>query len=154
RAVNLLTYNEEGWRHVENTWGEGAALVYARIPESEFSGGTPGARQAYYRQNPDALLIKSWLEGRPNPDNQADQVGDYYDNGKDYATAQEMFGEDIWDIVRESRLLPDYVPGDREAGAAWAEFHERYPQFSQWREWWYALMPDLEDNQLNNNQRG
>src|SRR5690606_18962231 len=116
---------------IEQTWGEGAALVYARIPASEYAGGRPGERDAYYMSNPQAFLIKAWLEGRPEvTEQEPDPDGSIYDNGADYEEAMRLFGADIWDVVAEAMRLPAYDPDNKETGRIWGQFHDANPQYS------------------------
>lgn len=145
RAVSHLAYNRSGWEYVERTWGEGAMLTFARIPKSEFYGGEEGARDAYYIQHPEAMLIKSWLEGRPRvweEEIEAESEDFAYNNGADYQEAERLFGADIWDVVKRAMQLPAYNPDDKSTGKIWGQFHEANPQYAQWRDWWYALLPD------------
>jgi hypothetical protein len=53
-----------------------------------------------------------------------------------------MFGDNIWQVVNEYYATPKYVQGGDNT--AWIAFKEKYPQYDQWRVWWYALMGNQE----------
>lgn len=147
-AANLLAYNPDAWNTIEQTFGEGSLLLYYRRPP--YKENDP-ARSDYYRQYPQAFLVGAWLNGRPTiPTEQGsnEDIGPTgssfeYDLGKDYEEARRKFGPDIWDIVKQAKQLPAYVKGNAESTAAWVGFHEQYPQYSPWSDWWYANLPDL-----------
>jgi hypothetical protein len=143
RAINLAGYNPNEHAYVEKTFGKGSVQRWALIPASEFAGGEEGARAAYYRQYPAVFEVKAWIDGRPQPYVERDETLDQpfeRNFGKDYETAKEMFGKDIWGIVKQYYTIPPYTPGGDNK--AWIAFKEKYPQFDAWADWWYALLPD------------
>lgn len=131
-ARNYRSQHEE----LEGMFGEGIVMKWAMQPPYE-EGST--ARAEYWRKNPEVFLAHSWINGRPTTD--TDNRWDGYNFGKDYAEAVKRFGPEIWDIVRASRAMPAYQEGNRENAALWAKFHEQFPQYKKWRDWWYGNMP-------------
>jgi murein DD-endopeptidase MepM/ murein hydrolase activator NlpD len=141
RALNLLVYNEVEHDEAVKLFGQGQVEKWAAIPRGENIGEAAGD---YYRANPGVFETKAWIQGRPKPFD-ADTTFDpekqsVYDFGADYAKAKELFGDNIWQVVNEYYATPKYVKGGDNT--AWIAFKEKYPQYDQWRVWWYALMGD------------
>jgi murein DD-endopeptidase MepM/ murein hydrolase activator NlpD len=139
RALNLLVYNEVEHDEAVKLFGKSQVEKWAAIPRGENIGEAAGD---YYRANPGVFETKAWIQGRPKPFD-ADTTFDpeqqaIYDFGKDYQTAKDMFGDNIWQVVNEYYTIPKYVQGGDNS--AWIAFKEKYPQYDQWRVWWYALM--------------
>jgi hypothetical protein len=139
RALNLLVYNEVEHDEAVKLFGKSQVEKWAAIPRGENIGEAAGD---YYRANPGVFETKAWIQGRPKPFD-ADTTFDpeqqaIYDFGKDYQTAKDMFGDNIWQVVNEYYTIPKYVQGGDNT--AWIAFKEKYPQYDQWRVWWYALM--------------
>jgi len=141
KALNLAGYNPEEWTYLEKTYGKGIVEQWANIPP--YTGDDSTERSAYYHKYPTVFLANAWINGRPHPyeDEAFDPEKKYErDFGKDYQTAKEMFGDAIWDTVREYYTIPPYVKGGDNS--KWLAFKETHPEFDQWRAWWYALMGD------------
>lgn len=138
RALNMAGYNPDEWAYVEKTFGKGSVERWANIPRGD---DIQAEASAYYHQYPDVFLAKAWIDGRPQPyrDEGFDPEVKFERNfGKDYETAQEMFGGGIWDTVREYYTIPPYVDGGDNS--KWIAFKKAHPEYDQWRAWWYELM--------------
>lgn len=142
KAVNLAYHNPAQVQEVESMFGSGATLRYARIPASEQQGGQPGARDAYYRQDPTSMLTKSWIDGRPTIRGDIDYEREIAPKnwGADYQEAQDKFGNHIWDVVTDYYRLPGGP--SKEAKTARAKWYDDNPVYSAWSDWWYAGLPD------------
>lgn len=141
-AVSLAVHNPVEVSELERQFGPGSALMYSRIPKSPYDGGAESERAAYYQDHPDAFLVKAWVDGRPEPRTEGGDPTDIREKnwGSDYREAEQMFGSDIWNTVRQYQMLPDDgSPESRKARALW---HEANRTYDAWESWWYAKMPD------------
>jgi murein DD-endopeptidase MepM/ murein hydrolase activator NlpD len=141
KALNFLVYNEQDYATVNKIFGSTAIDQWAQIPP--YTGEGDDARSNYYHEKPDAFLTKAWIEGRPEIHDNKDfdpNVEWSWNLGSDYEQAKELFGPDIWDVVKKYYQTPQYVKG--EENLAWHAFKEEFPQFDEWRKWWYAKLPN------------
>jgi hypothetical protein len=123
-------------------------LVYAARPK----GGEQGtkeyeAQKAYDREHPEAFIIDAWVDGRPYIVPYKKGEKREQDWGDDYEQAQELFGEDIWEVVAAYKQLRPYVEGGDNSH--FYDFKQAHPQYEKWSEWWYEG-PDGESGTASN----
>lgn len=140
RAMHLAGYDPAEYSYMEKNFGKGVVEKWASIPP--YTGEGDDSASKYYHANPDVFVAKSWLQGRPevHDDSTFDPNQPFeYDAGKDYDTAKSMFGDGIWDTVRQYYSIPPYVKGGDNK--AWIDFKTNHPEYDSWRTWWYANLP-------------
>jgi hypothetical protein len=143
-AINLIVNNFDKYQELVDIFGDEAFQAWANRPAKD----DEEAWDTYYSEHRDAWLVSAWLNGRPrgetgeestrvidldNPGGDAVAV-DYYDFGKDYQTAIEKFGEDIWDIAGGY--------SSKWSKAQKAQYFDKYPQLDKFYDWWYGLLDD------------
>lgn len=137
RVVSVYTWQPVTYAKWVQEFGQETLMTWARAPRWEDNEQAQAARSDYWKAHPDAFVAGAWLNGRPEP--REDEVTDdqdwTYNAGADYELAKEKFGDNIWDIVRQQKTLPD----DKKARAQW---YEANPSYSAWADWWYAALPD------------
>lgn len=146
-AINLIVNNFDKYQELVDIFGEEAFQAWANRPAKD----DEEAWDTYYSEHRDAWLVSAWLNGRPrgetgeeatrvidldNPGGDAVAV-DYYNFGKDYQTAIEKFGEDIWEIAANY--------SSKWSKKQKAQYFDKYPQLDKFYDWWYGLLDD--DNQ-------
>lgn len=122
----IAGYNPEEYAQATEMFGEDAWEAWINLPEWEDTDEARFRRNEYWAANPNAKKLNAWLYGRSiNYD--PDKPGSNF--GKDYETAQQMFGENIFDLFAQYN-----VNWSRQEKAQW---FNRYPHFSDFQAWWY-----------------
>ncbi len=131
KLYNLAAYNPTEYAQAKDLFGNDALMSWVNIPAYADTPEAKAARNAYYDANPKAWLVNAWMWGRPSDDAEDGAgIGARYNFGADYATAREMFGEDIWNIVEGYRR-----GWDKNIKRA---YYNKYPQLSEFFDWWYG----------------
>lgn len=132
KFLNLYAYHKDAIEDGMSIVGVDGALAWSRIPAYDGTPENKAARDAYFDENPKAFLFHSWLNGRPaNYKDGEDQGDDFkYNFGADYAEAQTMFGENIWDIVA------GYKRGWDKAQTS--AYFKANPKLGEFFDWWYG----------------
>jgi hypothetical protein len=132
KAMTMAGYNPEEYAQAAELFGDDAWTEWANIPPYGEDEASKAARAAYLEEHPQAKLLGAWLNGRPgNYDESATGSDDFaYNFGEDFATAQEMFGEEIWSV------WAGYSSGwDKATKKA---YHNEYPKLGEFMDWWYG----------------
>jgi hypothetical protein len=137
RAINLYAYNKAEITTAMGIFGDDALGQWALAPAYADTEEARKARSDYWDKNPKAYLFNAWLNGRPTGDDDSGQgEGFTYNFGKDYNTALEMFGADIWTIAE------GYKRGWN--GTQKRMYFEKHPQLSAFMDWWNENLPKKE----------
>lgn len=129
-AFNLAAFEPEGYAYLSQRYGANAVMDWALTPKWTENKEDQDRRSAYLDSKPGAWMVDAWVDGRPKPyDPTAASAERNY--GTDWATAEEMFGTDIWDKVLQYRT---------------ATGQERYNvrdslELKPFLDWWYSLLP-------------
>jgi hypothetical protein len=132
--MNAYAYSPEAYESVEETFGETWQPVYDNYPDFPPAGSSDEAwkkfydsERAYLKANPEAQALKLYVDGRWAPKGTPPEYRGSY--GEDYQEAINLFGEDIFDVMRS-------VPDPNVAGwDAFYDYHEKHPEISQFKEW-------------------
>lgn len=150
RLYMLSAYNPDEWAAAQETLpnrDDWTAWVNAP-PYGEGTEAERAARSKYWDAHPGAFVVHSYMNGRPGARND-EMAGEddafTWNWGADYATAQEMFGDDIWAIVAQYRR--GWSKQQKRA------FYDKYPQYGEWQNWWYANMPNTGQMQAAGQRR-
>ncbi len=139
RALNFVAYNPDEWTKLEKDYGKGVIEKWALIPP--YAGEDSDVRSNYYHQYPDVFLVNAWIKGRPEQYDESGFVPDKefaYNLGADFDEAKSLFGNGIWDTVRQYYQTPKYVK-DAE-NTEWKAFKKEHPEFDAWSAWWYEKL--------------
>ena len=129
KAYTMWAFSPDVANEFVAAFGEEAVDVYAGIPQWGEDEAAQEAYNIYMKANPDAYMMKAWLDGRPEPfDPDAPAQKKEYNQGQDWEKAKELFGDDIWTFVFS------YKQGDRSS-----EVKQKYYAFI---DWWNANYPD------------
>jgi hypothetical protein len=79
-------------------------------------------------------MVDAWVDGRPKVYDPTQRKSTDRNYGKDYSTAEDMFGADIWDRVYQYKSTPK----DQRKGL-YADL-----KLGDWSDWWYGNMPEQE----------
>lgn len=126
-TVLLKAYNPNEYAQATKLFGEDVWQAWENIPDYAETPEAKAAREQYFAEHPNARLLNAWLYGRSA---NFDPNSNEKDFGKDYATAQEMFGDNIWDLYAQYSSA-----WDRQRKST---FFRRYPQYSDFQTWWYG----------------
>jgi hypothetical protein len=132
KALTMAGYNPEEYAQAAELFGDEAWGEWALIPPYGEDDASKAARAAYLEEHPQSKLLSAWLNGRPgNYDESQTGADDFtYNFGEDFATAQEMFGEEIWSV------WAGYSSGwDKATKKA---YHNEYPKLGEFMDWWYG----------------
>jgi hypothetical protein len=132
RAYNLAAYQPDGYKFLADTYGQDAVLAWANTPKWTEDPAQQAIRTAYLDANPKAWTVNAWVNGRPEPVDPDSKPE--YNYGKDYNTAEKMFGADIWDKVLQYRTA-----GKEERKGLFKSLG-----LADWSDWWYGLLPEQE----------
>ena len=135
RAVQLYTWQPEAYAQAEQIFGADGIMAWAKTPAYQDTPEAKAARSAYLDANPKAFTVGAWLYGRPGQDDEdtADDEQFRYNLGADYATAKEMFGGNIWQVVQ------GYKRGwDKQTTS---DYYKANANLSPFFDWWYGNMP-------------
>lgn len=135
RAVSLYVFEPELYNSMVKQFGQKAVMEWAFTPAYGDDPIQQQVRKGYLEQTPGAFMVQSWLNGRPQPFNEADTANDEafrYDAGVDFAQAKQLFGDDIWTSVTQYRAMSSGERGSYQDRARVMSFYD----------WWYGLLPD------------
>jgi hypothetical protein len=142
KLYNVAAFNPDEYAAAKELFAQEDLMSWVNIPAWDGTEETDALRRQYYQEHPTAFVVHSWMNGRPSE--RDDDKGydeekgtSYFDFGKDYALAQEKFGDDIWQLVAQYKALGD----DKDARRA---FYDEHENFDAWNDWWYGNMPQDE----------
>ncbi len=142
KLYNVAAFNPDEYAQAKELFAQEDLMSWVNVPAWDGTEETDALRRQYYQEHPTAFVVHSWMNGRPSE--RDDDKGydeekgtSFFDFGKDYALAQEKFGDDIWQLVAQYKALPD----DKKARA---QFYDANPSFEEWNDWWYGGLPQDE----------
>jgi hypothetical protein len=142
KLYNVAAFNPDEYAQAKELFAQEDLMSWVHVPAWDGTEETDALRRQYYQEHPTAFVVHSWMNGRPSE--RDDDKGydeekgtSYFDFGKDYALAQEKFGDDIWQLVAQYKALGD----DKDARRAFFDEHEN---FDAWNDWWYGGLPQDE----------
>jgi hypothetical protein len=136
KLYNVAAFNPDEYAAAKELFAQEDLMSWVNVPAWDGTEETDDLRRQYYQEHPTAFVVHSWMNGRPSE--RDDDKGydeekgtSFFDFGKDYALAQEKFGDDIWQLVAQYKALPD----DKKARA---QFYDANPSFEEWNDWCMA----------------
>jgi hypothetical protein len=132
KAYNLAAYQPDGYKFLSDKYGADSILAWANTPKYTSDPAQQAIRTAYLDANPKAWAVNAWVNGRPEPVDPDSKPE--YNYGKDYNTAEKMFGADIWDKVLQYRTA-----GKDERKGLFKSLG-----LAEWSDWWYGNLPEQE----------
>jgi hypothetical protein len=142
KLYNVAAFNPDEYAAAKELFAQEDLMSWVNVPAWDGTEETDALRRQYYQEHPTAFIVHSWMNGRPSE--RDDDKGydeekgtSYFDFGKDYALAQEKFGDDIWQLVAQYKAIGD----DKQARA---QFFDEHENFDAWNDWWYGNMPQDE----------
>lgn len=135
RAVQLFTFQPEAYSQAQTIFGQDGIMAWAKTPAYQDTPEAKAARSDYLDKNPKAFTVGAWLYGRPGQDNEDTTTDEQfqYNLGADYATAKEMFGNNIWTVVEGyKRGWPKQIK---------SQYYKDNPNLSPFFDWWYGNLP-------------
>jgi hypothetical protein len=142
KLYNVAAFNPDEYKAAKELFAQEDLMSWVNVPAWDGTEETDDLRRQYYQEHPTAFVVHSWMNGRPSE--RDDDKGydeekgtSYFDFGKDYALAQEKFGDDIWQLVAQYKAIGD----DKQARA---QFFDEHENFDAWNDWWYGNMPQDE----------
>ncbi|MFN8468601.1 MAG: hypothetical protein U0X20_23785 [Caldilineaceae bacterium] len=148
RAANLFANHLLQANQLQGLFGTEAILDWAKRPAYVDTDEGAAARAKYWAEHPTAKIVQAWVYGRPTPFSEGDENKDsrdqVYDWGKDYRTAIEKFGADIWDVYAGYNSA--WSKSEKSA------YFKAHPNLDGFFDWWYELLPD--DGKSGSARRG
>lgn len=130
KAMNMLAYNPNEYSQAQKLFGDDAWTAWASAPAWADNDEAKAARSAYFAEHPEAKLLNAWVQGRRGESVYDPTKPPDYDFGKDYAEAQKLFGDGIWDTFAQY--------DSRWGKAQKRAFYDQHPEYGDFTDWWYG----------------
>ena len=133
KLVLLAGFNPNEYGQMVEMFGADALVAWANVPAYAETEEAKNARSEYFKANPQAWLVQSWLRGRPTPITENGEVDEVQNNfGADWKQAEAQFGAEIWQLAAAYRAADAETRKQMRAVTPISAFYD----------WWYANLPD------------
>ena len=133
KLVLLAGFNPNEYGQMVEMFGADALVAWANVPAYAETEEAKNARSEYFKANPQAWLVQSWLRGRPTPITENGEVDEVQNNfGADWKAAEAQFGPEIWQLAAAYRAADSETRKQMRAVTPISAFYD----------WWYANLPD------------
>ncbi len=133
KLVLLAGFNPDEYGQMVEMFGADALVAWANVPAYAETEEAKNARSEYFKANPQAWLVQSWLRGRPTPITESGEVDEVQNNfGADWKAAEAQFGPEIWQLAAAYRAADAETRRQMRAVTPISAFYD----------WWYANLPD------------